>query len=99
MKFYNLYENLMKFWKKKFPNSIIDIQYEDLIKNPNLEIPNLIKSCDLSWDENCMKFYKNKRTVKTASDTQVRKKIYTDSVNSWKRYKKYLDKDFLKLNS
>ena len=39
----------------------------------------------------------NKRAVKTASDTQVRNKIYENSINAWKNYKKYLNKDFVKL--
>ena len=44
-----------------------------------------------------MKFYNNKRPIKTASDTQVREKMYKSSINSWKNYKKYLEKSFAKL--
>jgi len=56
-----------------------------------LEIKNLLKFCNLSWNNNCLKFYNNKRVIKTASDTQVRKKIYKSSVGSWKNYEKYLE--------
>ena len=95
--FYNLYESLMKFWKKSFPGFITEIKYERLIRNPKKEIPKLIKNCNLSWNKKCIKFYNNKRSVKTASDVQVRNKIYTSSIDSWKNYEKYLKKDFTKL--
>ena len=95
--FYNLYEDLMKFWKNNLPGFITEIKYEDLIKNPKKEIPKLIKNCNLSWNENCIKFYNNKRAIKTASDVQVRNKIYTSSIDSWKNYERYLKRDFAKL--
>ena len=44
-----------------------------------------------------LKFYNNKRVIKTASDTQVRKKIYKSSVGSWKNYEKYLGDVFKSL--
>jgi hypothetical protein len=97
-KFYKLYDEMMNFWKKYFSDSIIDVQYETLIMNPKIEIPKIIKNCDLTWDTKCMKFYENIRPVKTASDTQVRENIYTSSVNTWKNYEKYLKKYFDNLN-
>ncbi len=50
----------------------------------------LLNACNLEWDDKCMKFNKNIRSVKTASSGQVRKPLYKDSVNSWENYKKYL---------
>ena len=96
IKFYHLYSNLMYHWKNTFPNYVIDIKYEELVLNPKLKIKELLKSCELSWNENCLKFYNNKRLIKTASDTQARKKIYKTSIDSWKYYKKFLGKNFQK---
>jgi tetratricopeptide (TPR) repeat protein len=84
--FYNLYIDLMQHWKKQFPDFIVDIIYEDLIVDPNKEIKKLVQSSNLKWNDNCLKFYENSRPIKTASDTQVRTKIYSKSVNSWKNY-------------
>ena len=86
----------MAHWKKKLPKFIIDIQYEKIINNPEQQIRSLLKACNLNWDDKCLKFYNNKRAVKTASDTQVRKKIYKSSVDSWKNYEKYV-KDFFQI--
>ena len=97
--FYNLYHDLMIYWKKIIPNFIIDIKYENLIEEPENEIRKLIKSCDLNWNENCLKFYDNKRPIKTASDIQARKKIYKSSMNSWKKYEVYVKENFEKLSN
>ena len=88
--FYNLYLELMEFWKSKSPKNFIEVNYEKLIKEPNKIIPKLIKDCKLEWEKDCLKFYKNERAIKTASDVQARNKIYSSSVNSWKYYNKYL---------
>jgi hypothetical protein len=89
----------MKFWKKQFPESIIEIEYEKLIENPNIEIKKIIKKSDLDWNPECLKYYNNKRTIKTASDTQARSKIYKKSKGSWKNYEKYLKRYLIKLNN
>tara|TARA_B100001123_G_scaffold382087_1_gene452974 strand:+ start:707 stop:2260 length:1554 start_codon:yes stop_codon:yes gene_type:complete len=95
--FYNLYADLMNFWKKSLSEFIFEIKYENLIFKPKKEIYKLIKNCDLSWNENCIKFYNNKRAVKTASDSQIRNKIYSTSIDSWKNYEKYFSKNFRNL--
>ena len=84
----------MNHWKNTLPKFIFEIEYEEIINNPKREIRTLLESCNLNWDENCLKFYNNKRLVKTASDVQIRKKIYTSSVNIWKNYEKHLKKIF-----
>jgi len=96
--FYNLYKDLMNYWKKVIPNFIFDIDYEELTTTPDHEIKKLISASGLDWNVNCLKYYNNKRAIRTASDTQARNKIYKTSVNSWKYYKKFLEKPFNKLN-
>ena len=95
--YYNLYFKLMNHWRSILPNYIYDINYEKLIKEPVSQVKDLLKYCNLDWDKNCLKFYDNKRIVKTASDTQVRKKIYTSSINSWKKFENELKTPFKKL--
>ena len=97
--FYNLYEDLMNFWQRLFPKSIIEIKYEELIKNPKKEIPNIIKLLDLEWNDKCLNFYDNKRVIKTASDTQARKKIYKNSLNVWKNYEPYIKDELRRLKN
>ena len=88
--FYNLYEDLMEFWHKLYPNKIYDISYEDLTTNQEQETRKLLEYCDLVWDEDCLNFHTNTRAVKTASSMQVRQKMYQGSSEVWKKYEAYL---------
>ena len=81
----------MNFWHSEFPNQIYDLEYESMTNNQTIETEKLLSFCSLSWDENCLHFYKNKRSVKTASKDQVRKKIYSGSSDTWKKYENYLE--------
>ena len=89
--FYNLYEELILFWKKKFPNYIYDINYKDLVNNSKIEISKLLDECELEWDENCLNHHKNPRSIKTASSSQAREPIYKSGLNSSEIYKNYLE--------
>ena len=88
--FYKLYKGLMGFWHEMFPGKVYDISYEDLTTNQEDETRKLLEYCELEWDNNCLDFHKNKRTVDTASVLQVKQKMYQDSSKAWKEYEKYL---------
>ena len=90
VKFYGLYSELMNFWHELFPNKIYDINYEDLTINQEKETKKLLAFCELEWDENCLNFYTNTRDIKTASASQVRKKMYQGSSENWKKYEQYI---------
>ena len=88
--YFKLYLDLMDFWKNLFPNKIYDLCYEDLTTNQELETRDLLKYCELDWDDNCLNFHENKTAVKTTSALQVRQKIYQGSSEVWKEYESYL---------
>ena len=89
-RFYKSYVGLMDYWHNLFPGKIYDISYEDLTSNQEKETRNLLKYCDLDWDENCLNFYSNTRAVKTASAVQVRNKMYQGSSDVWRKYSEHL---------
>ena len=94
IKYYNLYEDLMNFWKKSFNNKIYEVDYESLTVNHEDEIKKLIKYLDLNWEEGCLSPEKNKRAVTTASNKQIRNKIFKGSSQKWKNYKPFLNGAF-----
>jgi len=92
-KYFDNYFKIIKNFNKKNPKLIYQIQYEELIKNPEEESKKLMKFCDLTWDQNCLKFYKRKDLIsKTASNIQIREAIYKHSSNKYLPYKKFLEK-------
>ena len=86
-----LYLDLMKFWKKKIPNFIYNLNYEKLINNQKEETEKLLNFCELDWEEDCLNFNKKANPITTISITQARKPIYKTSLNSYKKYYNYLD--------
>ena len=99
----NLYVNYfetMEEYKLKFNEYIYDYSYEDLIKNPNDIIPEIIKWLDWDWNEKYLSPHKNKRNVFTASSAQIREKFYSSSIGVWKEYEELLEPaiDIIKTN-
>jgi len=84
--FYSLYENLMSFWHEKYPDKIYDLDYQNLTVHQEEETRNLLKYCELDWDENCLNFHNNERAVKTVSSLQATQKIYHGSSDAWKKH-------------
>ena len=81
----------MNFWEKQFPDTIYNAQYEKIIDDPKNEIKNMIKFCNLNWEEDCLQFYNNKTPIKTLSTAQARKPIYKSSKNSFEKFAPYLN--------
>lgn len=88
--FFGYYEGLMDFWQEQYPNAVIEMEYEALVREPHREISRLLKSLDLPWSDRCLEFHENSRVVKTASIYQVRRPIYTTAVGRAKPYRRYL---------
>ena len=97
--YYNLYSELMNFWKEKVPSFIYDAKYEDIVQNQEKETRKMLEFCNLDWDENCLNFFKNSKTpIKTASIAQARKPIYKTSLKLHKKYNKYFEDFFSYIN-
>jgi len=88
--YYKLYENLMDFWQKKFPGKIYELNYDKLTENQELESRNIFNYLGIKWENSVLEFHNNRRVVQTASNTQVRKKMYKGSSKQWKKYKPWL---------
>lgn len=89
-RYYLAYAKLMDYWRELFPGEFFDNHYEDMVADQEAQSRKVIEFCGLPWHDDCLRFYENKRRVKTASVTQVRQPMYKDSVKKWKKYEKYL---------
>ena len=90
-KYYKLYNELMSFWKNSYSKKIYDLDYNELVSNSEKEIRKIIEFCELSWDDKCLVPEKNKKSVSTASLSQVRSPIYKSSIGGWKKFDDKLD--------
>ena len=74
----------------KFPGRILDLDYKALTEDQENQSRMLLEHCGLPWQDQCLEFYKTKRGVLTASQTQVREQMYQGSSDAWKKYRKYI---------
>ena len=95
--YFGLYKDLMQFWLDHYGDQIYNLNYEDLTINQDAETRKLIHYLELKWEDDCLSPQKNKRAVQTASQQQVRQKIYQDSSQQWCKFKPYLNGAFDKL--
>jgi len=88
--YYNLYADLMEFWRQAFPGQVYDLDYESLTENQEQETRRLLEYCGLDWEDQCLDFHKTRRSVQTLSARQVRKAMYTGSSRVWRKYETHL---------
>ena len=88
--YYKLYAGLMEHWHKLLPGKILDVNYEDMVKDPEKQLRRVLAHCDLEYDAACLEFHTLQRPVQTASSSQVRKPLYGSAVEKWKHYEPYL---------
>jgi len=88
--YYIAYDALMKHWRTLFPEIILDVSYEELVENQERVSKEIIAHCGLAWEPGCLEFDRNEAPVATASSAQVRKPIYRDALNRWRRFETQL---------
>jgi hypothetical protein len=88
--YYKRYWALMKRWKALFPERILDVRYEDTVADIEGQGRRILGFLDLPFEASILDFHKSDRLVKTPSASQVRQPVYTDALQSWKKYEKHL---------
>ena len=86
-RFYRAYERLMAHWREVLPRSMmLEIQYEDLVRDFESQVRSILAHCGLPWDERCLAFHRTQRSVKTSSALQVRQPLYQTALDKWRVY-------------
>ena len=88
---YTQYERLMHHWERVLPQRFFHIQYEELVADQEAWSRKLLDFLELPWDPACLKFHESDRVVRTYSDAQVRKPMYSSSIGRWKHYEEFLE--------
>ncbi|MEX2643486.1 MAG: sulfotransferase [Acetobacterales bacterium] len=87
--FYRDYLRLMAHWREAGA-TFLDLDYEELVAEPEKTVRGLLDFVDLPWDPDCLRFHENPRAVLTASNAQVRRPLYGGAVARWRRYERQL---------
>ncbi len=87
---YRLFTEYLAAWRKLAADRIYEIQYEELVADPENQVRKLLEFCELDWEDACMAFHENTRKVKTLSIHQARQPLYNSSIGRWRQYEDQL---------
>ena len=84
----------MEFWDEHYNDHIYHLDYDLLTVEQEIETRKLIQHLELDWEDDCLLPQENKRSVRTASQQQIRQKVYSGSSQAWHKFKPFLDGAF-----
>jgi hypothetical protein len=89
--YYREHQRLMAHWRSVLPpGAILDVPYDQLVADQEGWTRKILDFVGLEWDPRCLDFHTTARPVATASYWQVRQRIYNDSVQRWRHYRKFI---------
>ena len=94
---YQEYLRLMEHWRKVLESDFLfEVDYEALIADREPAIRDMVNFVGLEWDDACLSHEDNERAVTTPSRWQARQRLYSTSVERWRRFSPWLG-EFKKL--
>jgi len=88
--YYLGYRKLMDHWHRAHPGKIMDVNYEDLVKQPRPTAMRVFDFCSLPWQDDVLDIQSRTEPTQTASAVQVRRPIHASSVGLWRHYEQGL---------
>lgn len=88
-RFYRRYMRVMDHWHTVAGSRYMDVRYESMVRDPGGEIGAVLDWVGLSKNKACYSPENNAREPKTASRQQVKRPIYTSSIDRWKNYPEF----------
>jgi hypothetical protein len=88
--FYHDYVELMAHYDQVLPGRVHRVIYEKTVEDTETEVRKLLDYCGLPFEPGCLRFFENRRPVRTASSEQVRQPIYREGVEQWQHYEPWL---------
>jgi tetratricopeptide (TPR) repeat protein len=90
--FHALYVDLMGHWHRSYPGFVLDLDYEELVTNPERASRRVYEFCGLEWNAAVLDpALRSDQVVNTLSAVQVRRPIHAESVGRWKCYASQLE--------
>jgi tetratricopeptide (TPR) repeat protein len=83
-------ERLIEHWRSLFPDRIRILDYEALVRRPSEELPGLLAHFELGEEPQLLQFHRNKSSVSTASQMQVRSPLSAQGLRRSALYEEFL---------
>jgi tetratricopeptide (TPR) repeat protein len=89
-RYYRSYVELMTHWQTVLPERILRVQHEELLEDFESQVRRILDFAGLEFEPACLEFYRNERSVRTASSEQVRQPINKDGIDQWRNFEPWL---------
>ncbi|MDR3507943.1 MAG: sulfotransferase [Caulobacteraceae bacterium] len=90
-RYYRDYVDLMAHFDRALPGRVHRVIYEDMVEDTETQVRRLLDYCGLPFEAACLKFYENDRAVRTVSSEQVRRPIFREGLEQWRRFEPWLN--------
>ena len=91
--FYREYQRLMDHWRVVLPSeSFCELDYEDLVRNPEPAERRLTRFLGLPWDDAVTHHELNPRPINTPSRWQARQPLHPNAIGRWQHYEPWISK-------
>jgi tetratricopeptide (TPR) repeat protein len=84
--YYRQYRRMMAHWKARFPNDIIDFNYDKLVNDPEPQLQQLCQFLGVEWSGRMAPPGTRSAAIRTASVWQVREPLYRTSSGRARHY-------------
>ncbi|HEY0745827.1 MAG TPA: sulfotransferase [Steroidobacteraceae bacterium] len=89
-RYYAAYQGLINHWRSVLGESLHEVVYEDLVREPKQIGAIIAGYCGLTWSDEAVDIQNNQSVSLTASASQVRRPIYGSSSGRWRHYHRHL---------
>ena len=89
-RFFTIEDRLFAHWTAQFPERILVVPYEEMVRDPPAWVDRILAHAGLPAEPQVHEFHKTRRSVKTASVSQVRQPISTSRIGLSQAYDKQL---------
>ncbi|MDQ2861777.1 MAG: sulfotransferase, partial [Pseudomonadota bacterium] len=88
--YYRDYLGLMDHFDQVLPGRVHRVIYEDMVADTEGQVRRLLDYLGLPFEEACLRFHETDRAVRTASSEQVRRPIFREGLDQWRRFEPWL---------
>jgi tetratricopeptide (TPR) repeat protein len=89
-RYYRTYLELMAHWDAALPGRVLRVHHEDVVDDLEGSVRRILDYLGLPFEQGCLEYHRNVRSVRTASSEQVRQPIYREGLDQWRHYEPWL---------
>ncbi|HSY97485.1 MAG TPA: sulfotransferase [Steroidobacteraceae bacterium] len=89
-RYYRTYLELMEHWDTVLPGRVLRVHHEDVVDDLERSVRRILDFCELPFEPACVEYHRTERSVRTASSEQVRRPIFREGLDQWRRFETWL---------